>query len=503
MLHPSRRSVHPLPPRQPVAAVTTAVEVVLALVAMACTSTPATSPPTIVEQARAGAPNVVIVLTDDQRYDTLWAMPNVRHQLVDKGTKFRNGFVVNPLCCPSRASILTGNYSSRTGVWSNGGKYGGFGAFDDTTSLATRLQGAGYHTGLVGKYLNHYDDPSYTPPGWDSWQPMLAKSEGKYYDYDLNDNGTPVHYGHAPSDYSTDVLMHDGVSFIQDAPADVPLFLYLATKAPHGSATPAPRDKHTLSERQLHFNESWNEGSVDDKPAYIRTQRPLGITKQFRFRRGLLDADRSLGAVDDGVQHLIDALTASGRMENTIFIFLSDNATAWGEHRWGAKSVPYEETIRVPLVVRYDALAGPDRPSGALALNIDLAPTILEVAGLQHDGMDGQSLVPFLTDPSQAGRKDFMVQHMQLIRPEGRDDPVPSYCAVRSHTHLFTLYATGERELYDLRVDPAELHNLAKEPGSVPLMAAMESRVRQLCDPAPPGFPLDLLVDADAGTPQP
>ena len=418
-------------------------------------------------------------------------MPHVQHQLMAHGVKFRNAFVVNPICCPSRASILTGLYSHNTGVWANGGKHGGFDAFDDEATLATRLQASGYHTGLIGKYLNHYNDPSYRPPGWDSWQPMLAESEGKYYDYVINDDGTRVHYGHSPTDYSTDVLMGLGVKFLQEAPADRPFFLYLATKAPHGSATPAPRDRHAYSDAVIHFNESWGESGVDDKPLYISSRRPFNPVQQQRQTEGFLNAIRALGALDDGVGRLLQTLRSTGELDSTVVIFLSDNGTAWGEHRWGAKSVPYEETIRVPMVImdgrQMDAAGG--EVAGAMALNIDLAPTILDMAGLPEGDADGQSLVPALSDPSLPGRSSFLVEHMQLIRPEGRDDPVPSYCAVRTRSELFVRYATGEQEYYRLGSDPAELHNLAADPEHAGRIAELQAQAMRGCDPRPPDWP--------------
>ena len=457
-------------------------------------SSPPPDPPA--RPAVSGLPNIVLVLTDDQRWDTLWAMPTVHTELVGKGVKFANAFVVNPTCCPSRASILTGQYSHSTGVWANGGDYGGFDAFQevhgDDSTVATWLDAAGYHTGLVGKYLNHYDDPSYIPPGWDEWAGLLAESEGKYYDYVLNLNGHPTHYGHTPADYSTDVMANWAVDFIQSAPADQPLFLYMGTKSPHGSAIPAPRDRNGFRDYTVPHTPDFNESDVSDKPGYIRAQRLASDSRAAKYDRGRTLVLRALQSVDDAVARILAALRQSGRMNNTMFVFTSDNGNLWGEHRWVAKGVPYEESIRVPIVVRYDPLVTGPAKSEAMALNIDLAPTFTDVAGVQAPGAEGHSLLPLLADPSLPGRGDFVIEHVQQIKKENLD-PVPTYCALRTRNSLFVQYATGEREYYDLGSDPWELRNLAGGPAVASKITAARGRASVLCDPLPPGFPADLL----------
>ena len=184
-------------------------------------------------------------MTDDQRYDTLWAMPEVRQRLIRPGIPFRNAFVVNPLCCPSRASILTGQYSHTTGVYRNVGEYGGFDAFRDDSTIATWLQGADYRTALIGKYLNGYADTEYIPPGWDRWA-ALEHAPGYYYDYILNLDGELIRYGASPNDYSTDVLADLAVSFIEET--EGPLLLYFAPHAPHGPPEPVPGHETAFSD---------------------------------------------------------------------------------------------------------------------------------------------------------------------------------------------------------------------------------------------------------------
>ena len=162
-------------------------------------------------------PNVIVVISDDQRWDALGAIPEVQRRIGERGVTFTNGYVVNPACCPSRSSILTGQYSHSTGVWRNHGKRGGFAAFDDSSTIATWLDDSGYETGLYGKYLNGYLHDTYVPPGWDRWMAFTgqrSRSTGNYYDYDLNVDGQIVHHAHEPDDYSTDLLANEAVRFV-------------------------------------------------------------------------------------------------------------------------------------------------------------------------------------------------------------------------------------------------------------------------------------------------
>ena len=193
-------------------------------------------------------PNIVVILTDDQRWDTLSVMPNVEAKLVGHGITFTNAFVENPLCCPSRASFLTGKDSHTTGVFTNDDPYGGFAHFDDSATLATWLDDAGYDTFLTGKYLNQYWDTGglYEPPGWDGWRAFASSSP--YFNYDVSLDGTAVEsHGSDPSDYSTDVIAGYADDMIRTASAQDPLFLWVAPYAPHGPSIPAPRDAGTMA----------------------------------------------------------------------------------------------------------------------------------------------------------------------------------------------------------------------------------------------------------------
>ena len=432
-------------------------------------------------------PNIVVVLTDDQRWDTLPAMPTVEQELVAHGVTFTNSFVVNSLCCPSRTSLLTGKYSHSTGVYRNLPPYGGFPSFRDSRSIATVLHGAGYTTALVGKYLNRYgvgtNDAQYVPPGWDHWTAFLGRTA--YYDYRLVDQGRVRHYGRAPSDYSTDVLAHKAVSFV--AHARGPFFLEFTPFGPHDPATPPARYKDAVQQFSWNKPPSFDERDLSDKPAYIRKLAPLNqkqLEQAERFRRQQLAAAR---AVDDAVRALVKTLKARHMLRTTMIVFASDNGVSWGEHQLIAarKAVPYEESIRVPLVIRYDPLMhARARDDGRLALNIDLAPTFAALTGRTMPGAEGRSLLPLLEGRRPAWRHDFLVEH--LVGQPQRD--VPTYCAVRGGRYKYVLYQTGEEELYDLQLDSGELENQASNPILAPLKARLRSRLDELCRPRPPGY---------------
>ena len=431
-------------------------------------------------------PNVVLILTDDQRWDTLWAMPNVRSSLVDHGVSFTNAFTVNPWCCPSRASILTGQPSHTNGVWRNSPPHGGFASFADGSTLATWLQDAGYRTGLVGKYLNGYErDKSYIPPGWNRWV-AFTSSTHEYYGYTLSVDGAPRAYGTTAKDYSTDVLRNYATSFIRRTRVDEPLFLYFVPNAPHGlegsglEAPPpkaAPRHSRTFVNLPPFRPPSWNEPDVSDKPAYIQAETAADADL-FRKRQY-----KSLLAVDDAVKAIVGALRDTDRLRNTMIVFASDNGFLWGEHRWGGKRVPYEESIRIPLAIRFDSVTIDSRKDSRLATTIDLAPTIAEAAGVAAPGAEGLSLMPALSGTDVAWRDDFLVEHLQ-----GTNDPVETYCAVRNHRYLYAVYQTGERELYDLTLDPYQLTSVAADPEQSTTVASLDARLRELCVPPPPGF---------------
>jgi len=440
-------------------------------------------------------PSILLVLTDDQRWDTLGAMPTVQRELVGRGVTFTEAVVVNPLCCPSRATILTGQYSHTTHVYSNLPPYGGSQWFDDDSTIATWLHDAGYRTGYVGKYLNEYGgswappglERWFTPPGWDLW----LGYGGGYYGYEVMVGGLLGRAGTRIADYSTDVFTNEAVTFVRSA-GDDPFFLVYAPFAPHRPAYPAARHAGELASLDPWRSAAWNEQDVSDKPAWLRDRDPMGveeIAKTDAFRRRQLE---SLLAVDEGVAELLGALRASGRLENTLIVFASDNGLLWGEHRLSIrKSSPYEESIRIPLVVRYDALVGWPRTDARQVGNVDFAPTFAAAAGLEPANVEGESLLPLLRRPDGPWRSQILLEHLRGV--EGLEREVPTYCGVRSVRWKYVAYATHEEELYDLRRDPAELTNLAGDPRFRAELERGRASVLELCRPTPPGLDLGWL----------
>jgi len=458
--------------------------VALALVAACAGSSLGTS---AAAARRSQAPNIVVVLTDDQRWDTLPEMPTVEQELVGHGVTFTNSFVVNSLCCPSRTSLLTGQYSHSTGVYKNMPPHGGFESFRDSPTIATVLHDAGYTTGLFGKYLNGYGmrkrDARYTPPGWDHWTPFLRKTA--YYDYRLVEHGRVRHYGGAAAAYSTDVLARKATSFV--AHASRPFFMEFTPFAPHEPSTPPPRYLQAFANLPGNKRPDFDEQDLSDKPAYVRRDGPLTpkeIDQVAQFRQKQL---ASTLAVDDAVRAIIEALRARHVLKTTMIVFASDNGVVWGEHSLAPmrKLVPYEESIRVPLVIRYDPLTGgQQREDPHLAVNIDLAPTFAALVGRKMPGAEGRSLVPLLAGRHPAWRHDFLIEHL-AGRPQ---KDVPTYCAVRSTRYKYVLYQTREEELYDLKLDPYELDNRASDPALNPVKDRLHARLAVLCKPRPPGY---------------
>lgn len=444
--------------------------------------------PASAQEAVPGPPDVVLIVTDDQRFDTLWAMPNVSERLVAAGVSFPDAFVVNPLCCPSRASILTGNHSHTHLVYRQAPPFGRFEWFDDGSTLATWLDAAGYTTGLFGKYIDGYQHAAltgYVPPGWDRW---VAFVRAAAFDYALTIDGEVRRFGSAPEEHSTVVLADDAVAFVEETAG--PLFLVFAPASPHAPATPLPEDEDAFAGLPDARPASFDEPDVSDKPEWVRGLPPLLSEQKEAIDELRREEYRSLLGVDRAVGRVLDALEASGRLEHTLVILTSDNGLLHGEHRWTKKEAPYEEAIRVPLVLRWDAAgweAGSTLP-GVFALNIDLAPTIADAAGVSRPATDGMSLVAPIEGDVGGWREDFLIEHM-----EGTN-PVPTYCAVRSARWKFVWYATGEEELYDVAADPFELENVAASAPNASVLDEQRARLHELCSPPPPGF-------HDEGTP--
>ncbi|MFN2591011.1 MAG: sulfatase [Actinomycetota bacterium] len=425
-----------------------------------------------------GRPNIVLILTDDQRADQLRRMPTLQAELVAKGTTFAKAYTVNPLCCPSRATILTGQYSHTTGVYANEGSRGGWDAFRprEPLTIATALQVAGYRTALVGKYLNQYNEATHVPPGWDRW---VAMTHVGYFGIPLSVDGAPVRTGR--NEYATDVFADFAVEFIEGVSPEEPLFLYFAPYAPHEPADPAVRDRDAFSSLDPARPPSYDERDRSDKPAYVRRALPISSASRTRLDELRTNMLRALLAVDRSIDRIVDALRRTGRLRDTIIMFASDNGYLLGEHGLSAKNLPYEESVRIPLVVRWDGRVRPAATDRHVVGNVDFAPTWAALAGATLPGAEGRSLVPLFDGQDRFWRDALLIEH-------GQFGGAPAFCQLHGERYSYVRYATGEEELYDLASDPYQLANVALDPAYASVRSRYRTRVALACLPRPPGW---------------
>jgi N-acetylglucosamine-6-sulfatase len=421
-------------------------------------------------------PNIVLILTDDEDVASHAYMPKTKALLEEHGTTFDNFFVSYSFCCPSRVTFLRGQYPHNTQILGIQPPTGGFAKVRNlglqNSTIATWLDAAGYHTAYLGKYLNQYlPERDGVPPGWDDWH--VGSDNNSNYNYTLNENGRIVAYGERPEDYLTDVVARESVRIMeQAAAAGEPLFLYIATYAPHSPSTWAPRHDGLFEDVPLPRPVSFDEPDVSDKPAIVRNlppmTRPQIEAMEFHYRSRL----RALQAVDDLVETVVATLEAQGILDNTYIIYTSDNGHHMGEHRMIAgKTTAYEEDIRVPLIVR-----GPGVAAGAhidaMVLNNDMAPTLADLAGIEPpDFVDGRSFRPLFENPDRPWRHSFLIQRRELETHEMTG--AARFDALRTDDWTYVEYGDGELELYDLRRDPYQLDNLARraDPLFVELLA--------------------------------
>jgi arylsulfatase A-like enzyme len=416
----------------------------------------------------AHRPNIVFVLTDDLSWNLVQYMPHVR-QLQRDGMTFSNYFVTDSLCCPSRASILSGRYPHNHGVLTNT-PTGGFAAFRrgaESSTFATALKGGGYRTSLMGKYLNGYTgEERYVAPGWSNWQASGGGYKG--FNYVLNSNGIAAHFGRARSSYITDLLRRRGKEFISRvARQDQPFLLEIASYAPHRPATPAPRDRHDFPFLEVPRPPGFDT-SPTDAPTWLRDRPPLTQAEIDAMSREYRKRAQSVQAVDELVGQVRRMLKERHLLQNTYIVFSSDNGYHMGERRLLAgKMTAYDSDVRVPLIV-----TGPGVPPGSvtseLAENVDLAPTFMRLGRVKPPpSVDGHGLVSLLhgTTPDR-WRDAVLIEHHHPETASGDPDRQttssgnpPSYEALRTATQLYVEYVTGEREWYDLTTDPFEMDN--------------------------------------------
>jgi N-acetylglucosamine-6-sulfatase len=428
------------------------------------------------------------------------------------------------------------------------------------------MQNAGYKTIHIGKFLNGYGDKPYdegknVPPGWSSWHTILnADTNHYFYGYLMNNNGTiegpygdsgnweTREYGvrddigcpFAPTNglpcyYETDHLTELATREIAETPADQPFYLQLDYTAPHGDfrrpAGPEPAPRHyTLFDGAPYPHsreEGFNEGNVNDKPRFIREAPYLSPEEIHTYRVYYDKALASLRAIDDGVKTVLDTLGGQHRLRNTYVIFVSDNGFFYGEHRLtGGKFLAYEPATHLPLLIRGPGIK-PGTSTGELAGNIDIAPTILELAGVKPDkSIDGASLVPFMRDPSLRTRRGILFESfvetndveangeptaqraVKELKWRGRRGagagakasivaPPKDYEGIRLGPYKYIEWPDGEKELYDINKDPYELNNIVRVPNYFPIRAflhaqliRLEACVGRTCREPAPKFPL-------------
>jgi arylsulfatase A-like enzyme len=440
------------------------------------------------DSATAGAqqarPNVVVIMTDDQTVESLRVMTNVRRLLRDRGTTFANSFVTFALCCPSRATFLTGQYNHNNGVMDNHPPVGGYAKLDHRNTLPVWLRNAGYYTAHVGKYLNGYglENRREIPPGYNEWRGSVDPSTYRFFGYTLNENGTLRTYDR----YQTDLYAEKAVGIIERrAPLAQPFFLWVAFLAPHSGGprepddpaglptpAPAPRHRNDFAAEPLPRPPGFNEPDVSDKPSGI-SGRPLLSSEQIReVRENYQQRLESLLAVDEAVARIVAALSRRGELDDTLLIFTSDNGFFHGEHRVpSGKVLLYEPSIRVPLF-----LHGPGVPAGLRltqhVANIDLAPTIVDAANAAPGRrLDGRSLLPLLRNPRLTLGRDLLIE-----RRPGRSD----FRAVRAPNYLYAEYKNGQKEFYDMRKDPFQLRSRHLDPAYASIRRDLAKRLAWL-----------------------
>jgi arylsulfatase A-like enzyme len=500
--------------------------------------------------AESQPPSFVVIQTDDQTLDELYAtfgepklqaMPNTLNMIAKRGMTFNRYYVSYPLCCPSRASLLTGRYAHNNGVKGNIQPNGGYFGFSFRAAyshnLAVWLQNDGYRTIHVGKFLNGYGDEPYdngatVPPGWSAWHTVLkADTEHYYYGYSLNNNGQiEGPYGDSgswdtreygarddfgcpfaplnglPCYYETDTLTNIATEELRGTSLEQPFYLQLDYTAPHGDfrhpagPEPAPRHYDWFKGAPLPHNrgQGFDEGNVADKPRFIREAPYLGLSDIHTYRVYYDKALESLRSIDDGVKLLMDTLGSLHRLRNTYVIFTSDNGFFYGEHRLiGGKFLAYEPSTHLPFLIRGPHIR-PGTESNEIVGNIDIAPTVLELAGAEADkSIDGRSLTPFLQDPELTTLRPYLFESFvessdvaengAIAEPGDQSSstsararraagatasllaPPKDYEGIRLGPYKYIAWPDGEKELYDIEKDPDELNNIVRIPNYFPI----------------------------------
>ena len=393
--------------------------------------------------AKDNRPNFLIIVSDDQRFDTMDYMPNTQQLIFDQGVTFSSGYITTPFCCPSRASILTGLYAHDHYVHVNTNKL-------NLPTVVDDLHKNGYYTGLVGKYLNSWDGNA--RPEYDYWVSFFGGTVPSYYDPELNINGK----WEKKTGYMT-YLFEDYVKEYLDKATSQrkPFFLLFAPNAPHAPYTPLKEDKGLLQDLAPFRPPSYNEADISDKPSAI-ANKPLineedaTVIDNTRRRQllTLISLDRSIGGI-------MEKLKETGELDNTVVIYISDNGKHWGEHRLDTKSTAYEEAVKVPFAMRYPPLIPTPYVEGKIVGNIDIAPTVYDLSETKMpDVIDGMSLVNLIN-----GNGEWRSSLMLEAWPDRGH-----WMSMHTEQYVYIETENDKSEFYDLAVDPYEMENAIDDP---------------------------------------
>ncbi len=456
----------------------------LALLAAPGTTSPGAAsvprtPASDVVRAAVDAPNIVLISTDDQTaYDLEW-MPFTRELLGGRGVTFSAGLSPHSLCCPARASMITGQYGQNNGVHHNSGPRGGYKALVDPDNTVGRwLQRAGYRTAMVGKYLNGMSVSTERPEGWDRWNPFAGTTDFTTTTF-VNDGDPVVREG-----YVDDVTNAYARDYVEELSGEQPFFLWVSNYAPHRAqyrehweeyAYPAPRHQRLFRDVRLPARDkrSFNEKRVSDQPA--QSQRPKVDVQEMQTR--FSTRIESLQAADEGVRDLVATLEATGELDSTYLFFVSDNGYLLGEHRLTHKNYIYREAMEIPFVVRTPQATGARRSRVPVTLT-DLAPTIADLAGATPERVvDGVSFAPLLRGETTAWRDTQLIQ-------TGRSAAARDSWKIRGvRTSRYTYgrdVTNGFEQLYDRRTSPDEVRNVARKKGYRKVLRELRHRTRAL-----------------------
>jgi N-acetylglucosamine-6-sulfatase len=452
--------------------------------------------------ASSKSPNIIFILQDDQRYDAIgclgnppWLRTPNMDRLVKQGLLFKNAFCTNSLCAPSRSSFLTGKYDNKTGVVDNFKKFPA-----ENTVFPLLLQKAGYETAFVGKW--HMGDMNGPQPGFNKWVGFVG--QGVYFDPVLNIDGKDGKY----TGYITDLLTDHAVGFIKKK-REKPFCLYLCHKAVHDFRDPAPRhaklyenDKYPLPPN-ARYDMKGKPNCVRERSDLLKGQVPLKTMDDWQnYTRKYYQC---LAAVDDSVGRILKTLDEIGERENTIIVLAGDNGYFLGEHGLWDKRFAYEASMRIPMIVYFPKMIKPGSARDEMVLNIDFAPSMLDVAGLPIPSyMQGKSFKSLLEGKQVPWRQDFLYHYhveidLKKMTPKERADfdkkwrgqgldpsplLVPENLAVRTKEWKYISYpgANETDELYNLKEDPYEMKNLISDPRHGEILGKLKKRMAQLVE---------------------